>query len=78
MLLTLRTATRVGCPFCIDANSAEGRTCGLGNEETAAIREGRIEGFATAEAALMRMADTLSNVSDELYGELRRHLPKSN
>lgn len=50
---------------------------GLSDEEIAAIREGRIEGFAPAEAALLRMvdamADTPSNVSDELYAELRRH-----
>ena len=50
---------------------------GLSDEEISAIREGRIEGFARAEAALLRMADAMadtpSNVSDELYAELRRH-----
>jgi alkylhydroperoxidase family enzyme len=50
---------------------------GLGDEEIAAIREGRIEGFAPAELALLRMADAMadtpSNVSDELYAELRSH-----
>lgn len=50
---------------------------GLTDEEVAAIREGRIEGFASPEAALLRMADAMadtpSNVSDELYAELRRH-----
>jgi alkylhydroperoxidase family enzyme len=50
----------------------------LSDEEIGAIREGRIEGFAPAEAALLRMADAMadtpSNVSDELYAELRRHL----
>ena len=50
---------------------------GLSDEEVAAIREGRIEGFAPADAALLRMADAMadtpSNVSDELYTELRRH-----
>ena len=42
-----------------------------------AIREGCIEAFAPAETALLRMADAMSdtpsNVSDELYAELRRH-----
>lgn len=42
-----------------------------------AIREGRFEGFAPAEVALLRMADAMadtpSNVSDELYAELRLH-----
>jgi len=43
----------------------------------AAIREGQHETFAPAEVALLRMADAMagtpSNVSDELYRELRRH-----
>ena len=50
---------------------------GLSDEEITAIREGRMEEFPPAEAALLRMADAMadtpSNVSDELYGELRRH-----
>jgi alkylhydroperoxidase family enzyme len=50
---------------------------GLSDNEIAAIREGRLDGFAPAEAALLRMADAMadtpSNVSDELYAELRRH-----
>lgn len=50
---------------------------GLSDEEIEAIREGRIEAFAPAEAALLvmadAMADTPSNVSDELFSELRRH-----
>jgi alkylhydroperoxidase family enzyme len=50
---------------------------GLSDEEIAAIREGRIDGFAPQEAALLRMADAMadtpSNVSDELYAELRQH-----
>src|SRR2546430_17701765 len=50
---------------------------GLSDDEIAAIREGRIEDFQPPEAALLRMADAMaetpSNVSDELYAELRRH-----
>lgn len=50
---------------------------GLSEDEIAAIRDGSIDGFAPDEAALLRMtdalADTPSNVSDDLYGELRRH-----
>jgi alkylhydroperoxidase family enzyme len=50
---------------------------GLSDEEIAAIREGQLEAFAPAEVALLRMADAMadtpSNVSDELYAELRRH-----
>jgi alkylhydroperoxidase family enzyme len=51
--------------------------CGLSDEEIAAILEGHMQGFAAAEIALLRMADALadtpSNVSDELYAELRQH-----
>lgn len=42
-----------------------------------AIREGKFEGFAAPELALLRMADAMadtpSNVGDELYAELRQH-----
>jgi alkylhydroperoxidase family enzyme len=47
---------------------------GLTDEEVSAIGDGRFEGFAAPEAALLRladaMADTPSNVSDALYAEL--------
>ena len=50
---------------------------GLSDEEITAIREGRVEGFSPAERALLgmadAMADTPSNVKDDLYGELRQH-----
>jgi alkylhydroperoxidase family enzyme len=50
---------------------------GCSDDEIAAIRGGSFEGFEPAEAALLRMADAMadtpSNVSDELYSELRRY-----
>jgi alkylhydroperoxidase family enzyme len=50
---------------------------GLSDEEVEAVRNGNIEGFVPAEAALLRMADAMadtpSNVSEELYAELRQH-----
>ena len=50
---------------------------GLGDDEITAIISGDFAGFAPPEAALLRMADAMantpSNVSDELYAELRRH-----
>jgi len=53
------------------------RMYGLSDDEIAAIREGQFEAFTPAEVALLRMADAMadtpSNVSDELYQELRRH-----
>ena len=45
--------------------------------EITAVRNGILNGFSPPESALLRMADALadtpSNVSDELYAELRRH-----
>ena len=50
---------------------------GLTDEEIAAIREGKFDGFAPQEMALLRMADSMadtpSNVSDEVYAELRQY-----
>ncbi len=50
---------------------------GVSDAEISALRGGRFEGFAPGEIALLlmadAMADTPSNVSDELYAELRRH-----
>jgi alkylhydroperoxidase family enzyme len=50
---------------------------GCNDDEIAAVREGRFEGFEPAEAALLRMADAMadtpSNVSDGLYADLRRY-----
>jgi len=50
---------------------------GWSDDEIAAIRGGSLEGFAPPEAALVRMADAMadtpSNVSAELYAELRQH-----
>lgn len=50
---------------------------GLSDEEITAIQGGNYRTFAPSEAALLRladaMADTPSNVSDELYAELRRY-----
>ena len=49
----------------------------ISDEEISAIREGRYAHFPPPEVALLQMADALadtpSNVSDELYAELRRH-----
>ena len=49
----------------------------MSDNEIAAIREGNYEHFVPAEAALLRMADAMSdtpsNVSDALYSELTSH-----
>jgi len=54
---------------------------GLTEEEIEAIHSGNLGGFAPAEAALLRMtdamADTPSNVSEQLYAELRQHFTEN-
>lgn len=53
---------------------------GCSDEEIAAITGGKFESFAPPEVALLRMADAMadtpSNVSNELYAELLRHFPE--
>ncbi len=50
---------------------------GLSDDEITAIREGQFDTFAPPDLALLRMADAMadtpSNISDELFQELRRH-----
>jgi hypothetical protein len=47
----------------------------LSDDEVEAVRSGRLDAFSPPEAALLRMADAMadtpSNVSDELYGGRR-------
>jgi len=49
----------------------------LSDDEVAAIQSGGVDGFPPSELALLRMADAMaetpSNVSEDLYAELRRH-----
>jgi alkylhydroperoxidase family enzyme len=49
----------------------------LNDEEIATIRGGQFEGLVTSAVALLRMADAMSdtpsNITDELYAELRSH-----
>jgi hypothetical protein len=49
---------------------------GLGDDEFAGIREVQLEAVTPSEVALLRMADAMadtpSNISDELYRELRQ------
>lgn len=50
---------------------------GLSGAEVATITSGGLEGFAPNDVALLRMADAMaetpSNVSEELFAELRRY-----
>ena len=50
---------------------------GVSDEEISALHSGNFGSFPPEEVALLRMADAMadtpSNVSEELYAELRRH-----
>jgi alkylhydroperoxidase family enzyme len=50
---------------------------GLTDDEIGAINSGDFGGFTPPEVAMLRMADAMadtpSNVSDQLYAELRQH-----
>lgn len=54
---------------------------GLSDDEIAAIHEGKFEAFPPVEVALLRMADAMadtpSNVDNDLYQELRRHFSEN-
>ena len=55
---------------------------GLSDEEIAAIRGGQFAGFAAPDAALLRMADAMSdtpsNINDDLTPNCARIFPKNN
>jgi len=71
----VRTAWRIGCPFWIDINSAVGRKAGLTDEKLIALTTNNLSVFNATELLVIEladaMADTPSNISDDLYSRLR-------
>jgi alkylhydroperoxidase family enzyme len=71
----VRTAARIGCPFWVDINSAVGRKAGLTDEKLLAVVKNDLSVFSEVERLVIdladAMADTPSNISDELYARLR-------
>jgi alkylhydroperoxidase family enzyme len=61
----------------VDINSAVGRKAGLSAEKLSAVLGESLDAFSPVERVVIAladaMADTPSNVSDELYAELRMH-----
>jgi alkylhydroperoxidase family enzyme len=74
-LAKVRTATRIGCPFWVDINSAVGRKAGLSDEKLRAVCGDSLTLFNDVERLVIELADAMAetpaNVSDDLYARLR-------
>lgn len=74
-LAVLRAATRIGCAFCIDIGTAEGRSIGVTDEQLRTL--GNFEesdAFSERERLVLRYADAMTStptvVPDDLFGAL--------
>jgi alkylhydroperoxidase family enzyme len=60
----------------VDINSAVGRKAGLSDEKLNAVRGESLDVFSDVERLVIELADAMvgapANVSDELYGKLRK------
>ena len=65
----------MGCPFSVDINSAVGRKAGLSDEKLLAVVKDDLSVFSDIEKLVIELADemanTPSNISDDLYTRLR-------
>src|SRR4030095_11474030 len=71
----IRAAARIGCPFCVDVNSAVGRKAGLSDEKLRAVPGNDLTPLNDTERLVIELADALtqtpSDISDDLYARLR-------
>jgi AhpD family alkylhydroperoxidase len=77
-LAELKSATTVGCAYCIDLGSQISRELGISDEELLAMADyGNALCFSDVEKLILEYAAALSRtpveVSDELFEALRRH-----
>lgn len=77
-LATLKAATLVGCPFCLDIGSQISRRRGISDEELLALNAHHESPLFTDRDRLVMdyavgMSSTPAHVSDELFAELRHH-----
>ncbi len=78
-LAQLKTATLVGCEYCIDIGSQISRRAGMSDEELLALPRYRESGlFGELEVLVLdyavAMTRTPSEVTDDLFARLREHL----
>ncbi|HVY09882.1 MAG TPA: carboxymuconolactone decarboxylase family protein [Mycobacteriales bacterium] len=76
-LVILRTAWRSGCDYELDHHRRLGQQAGLSAEEVQRTVTDSLEGWNARDRVLLSAADELQrsrNLSDETWGELRRHL----
>jgi len=82
-LASIRTASLVGCEFCLDIGSAIGRWKGVREAQIVHLADYETHPeFSEVERVVLRYADAMTRtpaeVSDELFAELRSHLePKA-
>jgi 4-carboxymuconolactone decarboxylase len=75
-LAVLRTATMVGCPFCIDISSEYTRRAGLGDEQLLSLHDAHASGLFDADQLMVidlatGMTSTPGQVDDELMERVR-------
>jgi AhpD family alkylhydroperoxidase len=75
-LANLKTATLIGCPFCIDIGSAESQEAGVTAEQVAALHEHETsDAFSETERLVLDYAVAMSRtplaVEDALFARLR-------
>lgn len=76
-LAFLRVATLLGCPFCMDFGSAEGRRVGITEAQIKELpRYRESSAFSAAEKMVLDLATTMTanpaQVSESLFSELQR------
>jgi len=77
-LVQLRTASVIGCSFCIDASAWVGKESGLTEDQIIHINEHETHGaYSELDRLCLRFADCLtatpSHVPDELFAALEEH-----
>jgi alkylhydroperoxidase family enzyme len=74
-LAKVRTASRIGCPFWVDINSAVGRKAGLSDTKLLALVSNDLSMLTDVERLVIELADAMvsvpANISDDLYSRLR-------
>ena len=83
MLAATKAATKIGCEFCIDIGSHLSREAGVTEEQLRDFHSYmESDAFSPLEKLVMRVRrgdveDATSEISDELFAQLREHLTTS-